>query len=85
MFNYGMQPVMYSEREARRGVGWVRRGEDICYYQNHIKRKGGHYYTLTFSLEFPHDQDVVCVMRAGGGGWGDGRSSTTMATLFGAS
>uniref|UniRef100_A0A1I7WTS3 Peptidase_M14 domain-containing protein n=1 Tax=Heterorhabditis bacteriophora TaxID=37862 RepID=A0A1I7WTS3_HETBA len=35
MFSRGMQPVMYSVREALAGrKGWVRVGEDVCYYRN---------------------------------------------------
>ena len=40
-------------------VGWRRCGTDVCYYQNHIKRKGGHYYTASFTITFPHDNDTV--------------------------
>ena len=35
------------------GVGWERRGHDICYYQNHVKRRGGYHYTATFTIEMP--------------------------------
>ena len=60
LYNRGMQPLMYSLRDAKETkTGWVRRGEDICYYQNHIKRRGGHYYTATFTVEFPYDDDTV--------------------------
>ena len=60
LYNRGMQPLIYSMRDAnKQNVGWVRRGEEVCYYQNHIKRRGGYYYTATFTVEFPHDQDTV--------------------------
>lgn len=41
---------MYSDQAAKKtGKGWVRCGNDICYYQNSMKRKGaGYYYTLTW-------------------------------------
>ena len=40
-----MQPLIYSMLDAKeQNVGWAR-GEDVCYYQNHIKRRGGYYYT----------------------------------------
>ncbi|XP_038603282.1 cytosolic carboxypeptidase 4 [Tachyglossus aculeatus] len=66
-FNYGMQPTMYSVKEALLGrPGWVRAGCDLCYYKNHYRqskaavgeagRKG--YYTLTFAITFPHHADV---------------------------
>lgn len=35
-----------------KGIGWVREGTDICYYQNHLKRKNGNYYTLTWCHVF---------------------------------
>ena len=58
LYNSGMRPLYYSQVEAEEhGIGWFRRGEDICYYQNHIKRKGGYYYTLTFTLDFIHGSD----------------------------
>ena len=58
LYNSGMRPLYYSQVEAEQhGIGWFRRGEDICYYQNHIKRKGGYYYTLTFTLDFIHGSD----------------------------
>jgi len=60
-YNYGMQPVVYSDRNAAdNGIGWIRDGSDICYYQNHHSRgkKEGNYYTLTFSLKFPFNNDT---------------------------
>ena len=53
---------MYSQKAAgESGKGWFRIGKDICYYQNSIKKvkPAGHYYTLTFSLQFDHDEDEV--------------------------
>uniref|UniRef100_A0A670Y683 AGBL carboxypeptidase 1 n=1 Tax=Pseudonaja textilis TaxID=8673 RepID=A0A670Y683_PSETE len=67
-FNYGMQPVMYSVKEALQGrPHWIRVGYDICYYKNHYRNYGPaaaegpcgkSCYTLTFSLVFPHQEDV---------------------------
>ncbi|KAJ0019754.1 hypothetical protein NQD34_007323 [Periophthalmus magnuspinnatus] len=66
-FNYGMQVLMYSVQEAIGGSPrWVRTGTDICYYKNHFARssvaaggqKGKSYYTLTFSINFKHKDDV---------------------------
>ena len=56
-----MQPLLYSEIEARKfGKGWFRNGKDVCYYQNSMKRKTvGNYYTLTFSVKFLHENDTV--------------------------
>lgn len=66
-FNYGMQVMMYSVQEAISGRPcWVRTGTDICYYKNHFARssiatggqKGKSYYTMTFSINFSHKEDV---------------------------
>uniref|UniRef100_A0A8C5CR55 Cytosolic carboxypeptidase 1 n=1 Tax=Gadus morhua TaxID=8049 RepID=A0A8C5CR55_GADMO len=66
-FNYGMQVLMYSVQEAIGGKPrWVRTGEDICYYKNHFSRssiatggqKGKSYYTMTFTMNFSHKDDV---------------------------
>ncbi|NXU44051.1 CBPC4 carboxypeptidase, partial [Drymodes brunneopygia] len=67
-FNYGMQLVMYSVREALQGrPRWIRAGQEICYYKNHYRCRaaaGGavrgrrFYYTLTFSIKFPQRDDV---------------------------
>uniref|UniRef100_A0A8C4NRH5 Cytosolic carboxypeptidase 1 n=1 Tax=Dicentrarchus labrax TaxID=13489 RepID=A0A8C4NRH5_DICLA len=66
-FNYGMQVLMYSVQEAISGrPRWVRTGTDICYYKNHFARssiaaggqKGKSYYTMTFSTNFSHKDDV---------------------------
>uniref|UniRef100_H3DED1 Cytosolic carboxypeptidase 1 n=1 Tax=Tetraodon nigroviridis TaxID=99883 RepID=H3DED1_TETNG len=66
-FNYGMQVLMYSVQEAISGrPRWVRTGTDISYYKNHFARsslaaggqKGKSYYTLTFSINFGHKDDV---------------------------
>nr|XP_032809187.1 cytosolic carboxypeptidase 1 isoform X3 [Petromyzon marinus] len=66
-FNYGMQPVMYSVREAMAGrPHWVRAGTDICYYKNSFSRssaaaggqRGKSYYTLTFTVTFFHKDDA---------------------------
>uniref|UniRef100_A0A8C3YMI3 tubulin-glutamate carboxypeptidase n=1 Tax=Catagonus wagneri TaxID=51154 RepID=A0A8C3YMI3_9CETA len=66
-FNYGMQPTLYSVKEALLGrPGWVRMGYEICYYKNHYRQStavtggasGKCYYTLTFAITFPHDEDA---------------------------
>uniref|UniRef100_W5NB59 tubulin-glutamate carboxypeptidase n=1 Tax=Lepisosteus oculatus TaxID=7918 RepID=W5NB59_LEPOC len=66
-FNYGMQPVLYSVREALEGrPHWVRTGSEICYYRNHScqctpparGQKSHPYYTLTFTVTFQHEDDV---------------------------
>ncbi|KAM5176482.1 cytosolic carboxypeptidase 4 isoform 1-T1 [Callospermophilus lateralis] len=70
-FNYGMQPTLYSVKEALLGrPSWIRTGNEICYYKNHYRQRaaatggtsggtsGKCYYTLTFVVTFPHDEDV---------------------------
>ncbi|XP_071401439.1 cytosolic carboxypeptidase 4-like, partial [Centroberyx affinis] len=62
-FNYGMQPVLYSVREALEGrPHWVRTGTEICYFRNHFcparGRKRATFYTLTFTVTFKHNEDV---------------------------
>nr|XP_023680233.1 cytosolic carboxypeptidase 4-like [Paramormyrops kingsleyae] len=62
-FNYGMQPVLFSVREALEGrPHWVRVGSNICYYRNHFcpvrPQKCNRYYTLTFTVTFQHGEDV---------------------------
>ncbi|XP_028637487.1 cytosolic carboxypeptidase 4 [Grammomys surdaster] len=66
-FNYGMQPTMYSVKEALLGrPAWIRTGSEICYYKNHYRQNaatmdgasGKRYYTLTFAVTFPHDEDA---------------------------
>lgn len=61
LYNHGMRPLMYSEAEAKKyGKGWQRHGNDVCYYQNSMKRKNtGYYYTLTWSATFKHDNDTI--------------------------
>ena len=41
LYNWGLQPLLYSEARAKTGdgVGWHRSGDRICYYQNTLKRQ----------------------------------------------
>ena len=61
LYNHGMKPLLYSEINAQRyNKGWVRCGQDVCYYANSLKRKGAfHYFTLTFATTFDNDYDTV--------------------------
>lgn len=48
-YNQGQKPLFYSTKEAQRpgGIGWYRDGQNIAYYQNSFKKKGGgNYYSL---------------------------------------
>ncbi|XP_073798977.1 cytosolic carboxypeptidase 4 isoform X9 [Danio rerio] len=60
--NYGMQPVLYSVREALEGrPHWLRTGSEICYYRNNFCPRRGQkhpFYTLTFTVTFRHEDDV---------------------------
>ena len=61
-YNQGQKPLFYSAKEASKpgGVGWYRDGENICYYQNSMKRKGGGaYHTLSFEVTFKNDDDEI--------------------------
>ncbi|XP_062404302.1 cytosolic carboxypeptidase 4 [Sardina pilchardus] len=62
-FNYGMQPALFSVREALEGRPcWLRTGTEICYYRNHFQpsgcQKDSCLYTLTFTVTFRHEEDV---------------------------
>ena len=72
-FNFGMQPLFYSVREATEGrPGWVRTAFNITYYKNNFfykeeydgqgeedgRKKQKAHYTLTFSLNFPYSGDI---------------------------
>ena len=59
----GMRPLVFSERaNAGEGRGWERAGEDVCYYQNNIRRRDGScHYTATFTVAFEHDRDTCHV------------------------
>ncbi|KAM5137745.1 cytosolic carboxypeptidase 2 isoform 2-T2 [Mantella aurantiaca] len=59
LYNSGMKPLMYSEHNAAlAGDGWKREGRDIKYYRNSRPQDGGSLYCLTWTFEFPHDNDT---------------------------
>ncbi|XP_077317073.1 cytosolic carboxypeptidase 2 isoform X3 [Lithobates pipiens] len=59
LYNAGMKPLMYSEHNATlTGEGWKREGRDIKYYRNSRPQGGGSLYCLTWTFEFPHDNDT---------------------------
>ncbi|KAL5104064.1 Cytosolic carboxypeptidase 1 [Taenia crassiceps] len=67
-YNGGMQPVVFSVREALNGRPyWFRAGGCISYYRNHFMRSGSvaknsrNYYTATFSLRFQHRGDICYI------------------------
>ncbi|KAK6730401.1 hypothetical protein RB195_007084 [Necator americanus] len=69
MYSKGMQPVMYSVRDALAGRGgWVRAGDSICYYRNLYtpnekeeeeskSRKRG-FYSIRFNITFHNNGDI---------------------------
>ncbi|XP_059144845.1 cytosolic carboxypeptidase 2-like isoform X5 [Physella acuta] len=64
LYNDGMKPVMYSEKEAALNkVGWIRAGNDIKYYKNNLRyetSKGDRYfYSMTWTIKFKHNHDTV--------------------------
>ncbi|XP_052797687.1 uncharacterized protein LOC128229851 isoform X23 [Mya arenaria] len=63
LYNYGMKPVQYSEKDALKKIGWRRHGVGIKYYKNNTKyetSKGDKsFYSLTWTTEFNHSNDTV--------------------------
>lgn len=64
LYGSGMQPVMYSEMDARTSrQGWRRAGSDIKYFRTPVRYFDGKsersYYALTFTVRFPHSNDSV--------------------------
>ncbi|KAG8429752.1 hypothetical protein GDO86_018603, partial [Hymenochirus boettgeri] len=59
LYNQGMQPLMYSEMEAKtRGIGWYRTGENIKYYRNNLDQDGRPMFSLSWTFQFPHNSDI---------------------------
>lgn len=62
LYNEGMKPLMYSEKDARdKSVGWIRVGSNIKYYKNNIKveeNKERCYYSLHWTCTFPNENDI---------------------------
>ena len=64
MYNFGMKPLVFSERDAEDDeCGWSRKGDDICYFQNFFKRKveekRAPYYTFSFTYVHHRPDDRV--------------------------
>jgi len=59
LYNSGMRPAFYSTTDGEKGIGWRRVGERIAYYENEYETETAvPYYTLTFTLTFPYENDV---------------------------
>ena len=61
----GMQPVMFSVKEAMAGRPyWKRIGSDICYYKNNFSKSitvcddEPNFMTASFTVTFPHEGDI---------------------------
>lgn len=54
LYNQGLKVLMYSLKKYKNeGKGWYRGGENICYFQNNLKKKNsGYFNTLTFTIKF---------------------------------
>ncbi|KAK5643634.1 hypothetical protein RI129_007479 [Pyrocoelia pectoralis] len=64
LYNDGMKPLLYSTKDAQlHNVGWRRCGDNITYFCNENvgpeETEQLMTYSLTFTLEFPHDDDEV--------------------------
>ncbi|XP_031794961.1 cytosolic carboxypeptidase 3 isoform X1 [Sarcophilus harrisii] len=58
LYNKGMRPLFYSEKEAKmNNIGWRRTGDQIKYYRNNIGQEGRPSFSLTWTFQFPHDKD----------------------------
>nr|XP_025710729.1 cytosolic carboxypeptidase 3 isoform X2 [Callorhinus ursinus] len=59
LYSRGMRPLFYSEKEAKaHNIGWQRIGDQIKYYRNNQGQEGCHYFSLTWTFQFPHNKDT---------------------------
>ncbi|XP_060684991.1 cytosolic carboxypeptidase 3-like [Hemiscyllium ocellatum] len=59
LYNMGMKPLLYSTKDAElHKIGWRRVGSQIKYYRNNYSNSKHHYYSLTWTFEFPHYGDT---------------------------
>ncbi|XP_007504416.2 cytosolic carboxypeptidase 3 isoform X2 [Monodelphis domestica] len=59
LYNQGMRPLFYSEKEAKiNNIGWKRTGDQIKYYRNNTGQEGRHSFSLTWTFQFPYDKDT---------------------------
>lgn len=65
LYNYGMHPLLYSEKMVKEhGKGWIRIGRKISYHTTspkHILSENQgeiSYYTLTWTMKFPASEDT---------------------------
>ncbi|XP_008144939.2 cytosolic carboxypeptidase 2 isoform X1 [Eptesicus fuscus] len=59
LYTIGMKPLMYSQLDANtHNIGWRREGNEIKYYKNNTDNGQQSFYCLTWTIQFPHDQDT---------------------------
>ncbi|NXS63731.1 CBPC3 carboxypeptidase, partial [Brachypteracias leptosomus] len=59
LYRRGLRPLLYSEADAKKyQLGWRRTGNEIKYYKNNAGQDGRQYFSLTWTFQFPHDQDT---------------------------
>ncbi|XP_068411733.1 cytosolic carboxypeptidase 2 isoform X4 [Eschrichtius robustus] len=59
LYTIGMKPLMYSQLDAStHSIGWRREGDEIRYYRNNTEDGQQPFYCLTWTIQFPHDQDT---------------------------
>ncbi|XP_060032388.1 cytosolic carboxypeptidase 2 isoform X3 [Erinaceus europaeus] len=59
LYTIGMKPLMYSQLDAStHSIGWRREGNEIKYYKNNSDDGQQPFYCLTWTVQFPHDQDT---------------------------
>ncbi|XP_062471495.1 cytosolic carboxypeptidase 3 isoform X2 [Pezoporus occidentalis] len=59
LYKHGLRPLLYSETDAQEHkVGWRRTGNDIKYYKTNVGQDGRQYFSLTWTFQFPYDQDT---------------------------
>uniref|UniRef100_A0A8C6I9Y3 Cytosolic carboxypeptidase 2 n=1 Tax=Mus spicilegus TaxID=10103 RepID=A0A8C6I9Y3_MUSSI len=59
LYTVGMKPLMYSQLDATiYNIGWRREGREIKYYKNNVDDGQQPLYCLTWTTQFPHDQDT---------------------------
>ena len=60
LYRHGLRPLFWSQHECKSNqLGWRRAGAEICYFENGVKRKNsGRNFTLSFEMDFPHDDDI---------------------------
>jgi hypothetical protein len=67
LFNYGMMPCINSFQEDKRtNKGWYRGGKNIKYFKNDhpIENSKRFYYTLTFTVSTPYDNDILKIAQS---------------------